>query len=159
MATATKTKPTSSSRQVIEELKKSLQMELETVINYLAAGINPNGVLAEEIKESLVQEVGEELGHARQLGRRIKQLGGLVPSAKELEFGDAELSGGECRDIESVVRGVIADENAAIEQYRRIIGLSDNQDPVTQDLCTKLLADEEEHRTQFEEFLVEFTND
>ena len=144
--------------QTIEELKKSFEMELETVVNYLAASVNPDGVIAEEIKEALAKDVSEELGHAQLLARRIKQLGGLTPCSDVLPFGESALAEGKATDVESVVRGAIADEVAAIEQYRRIIDSTDGHDPVTQDLCVKLLADEEEHRTKFEEFLVEFTN-
>mgnify|MGYP002625701959 FL=1 len=107
--------------QTIEELKKSFEMELETVGNYLAASVNPDGVIAEEIKEALAKDVSEELGHAQLLARRIKQLGGLTPCSDGLQFGESALAEGKATDVESVVRGAIADEVAAIEQYRRII--------------------------------------
>ena len=61
---------------IIKELKKSYGMELETVLNYLANSIDLDGVRAEEIKKALAADVNEELLHARQLGERIKQLGG-----------------------------------------------------------------------------------
>ena len=54
-------------------------MELETVMSYIANSINPDGVRAQEIKESLLAEpVQEELGHAQQFGARIKELYGVV---------------------------------------------------------------------------------
>jgi bacterioferritin len=58
-------------------------------------------------------------------------------------------------DIESVIRGVIAAEEAAIAQYRRIIELAGGFDPATEDLAITALADEEEHRRDFVGFLKE----
>ena len=50
-------------------------------------------------------------------------------------------------------------ENRAIEQYNKIIRLCDGIDYVTQDLCIKLLADEEKHRREFRGFLKEYEKD
>ena len=41
-------------------------MEIETVMSYIANSVNPDGVRAQEIKESLAQDITEELGHAQQ---------------------------------------------------------------------------------------------
>ena len=76
---------------IIEELKKSYCMELETVTNYLANSIVPDGVRAEEIKKSLAADVDAELVHARQLGERIKQLGGTVPGSLALDLSQQAL--------------------------------------------------------------------
>jgi hypothetical protein len=54
-------------------------MELETVINYVTNSVNPDGVRAQEIKESLEEDIQEELDHARQFASRIKELYGVVP--------------------------------------------------------------------------------
>ena len=56
----------------------------------------------------------------------------------------------------SVIRGVIAAEDAAIAQYKKLIALCDGVDYVTQDLCIQSLADEEEHRRAFIGYLKEY---
>jgi len=63
-----------SSERVVELLKTAYADEIETVMNYQTNAIVLDGVRAEEIKESLKQDVQEELGHAEQLGQRLKQL-------------------------------------------------------------------------------------
>ena len=63
---------------VIELLTKAYWMEVETVMSYLAASTNPDGVRAREIVESLEEDVDEELGHARQFAARE-----LAPTAAE----------------------------------------------------------------------------
>ena len=58
-------------------------------------------------------------------------------------------------DIEAVIKGVIAAEEGAIAQYKKIIELASGFDPVTEDLAITALADEEEHRREFLGFLKE----
>ena len=60
-------------------LKKAYWMEIETVMSYITNSINPDGVRAQEIIESLQQDIQEELGHAQQFAKRIKELYGVVP--------------------------------------------------------------------------------
>ena len=71
-------------------LQKAYCMELETVMNYLANSINLDGVRAEEIKKSLAADITEEIGHAQQLGNRIKQLGGQVPGSASVKIGSQQ---------------------------------------------------------------------
>ncbi len=142
---------------IIEELTKAYCMELETVTNFLANSIVLDGVRAEEIKKSLAADVDGELTHARDLGERIKQLGGTVPGSLALSLSqDALQPPAQTTDVIGVIEGVITAENAAIDQYDRIIRQCEGVDYVTQDLAIKLMADEEQHRTLFEGFLKEY---
>ncbi len=62
----------SQREELIELLKRSYWMEIETVMSYIANSINPDGVRAQEIIESLQADVQEELG-ARAAVRRPDQ--------------------------------------------------------------------------------------
>ena len=73
---------TDKREEVIELLKKAYWMEIETVMSYIANSVNPDGVRAQEIKESLEQDIQEELGHAQQFAQRIKELYGVVPAPR-----------------------------------------------------------------------------
>ena len=142
---------------IIEELTKSYCMEMETVTNYLANSIVLDGVRAEEIKKSLAADVDAELVHARQLGERIKQLRGTVPGSLALHLSQETLQPPvDTTDVIGVIEGVLTAENAAIEQYDRIIRQCEGVDYVTQDLAIRLMADEEQHRTLFEGFRKEY---
>lgn len=146
--------------ELVEMLEKAYWMEIETVISYIASSINPDGIRAQEIKESLEQDIQEELGHARRFGARIKELYGVVPGSLKFRAEQAYLQPPERQtDIVHIVKGVIAAETGAIEHYNRIIELSDGKDPVTQDMVTDILRDEEGHRRLFEGFLRELEAD
>ena len=146
-------------QQIIEELKVSYWMEIETVMSYIANSINLDGVRAEEIKKSLAADVQEELGHAQLLAKRIKTIGGSVPGSKAFSATQDSLQPPQdSTDVISVIKGVIAAEDGAIKQYNKLIQLCDGVDYVTQDLCIQSLADEEEHRRTFVGFLTEYEN-
>lgn len=145
-----------SNEEVIELLRTAYSMELETVMNYIANSINLDGVRAEEIKKSLSADVGEELLHAQQLGQRIKQIGGVVPGSGEVSIGSQRQPPEDTTDVIAVIEAVIEAEKAACSQYKKIIKATDGEDYVTQDLCIRLLADEEEHLVLFRGFLKEY---
>ena len=142
---------------LIGMLTKAYWMELETVMSYLSNSINPDGVRAQEIIESLQEDVQEELGHAQDFGKRIKELYGVVPGSLDFKAEQSYLQPPkEQTDIVHVIKGVIAAESGAIEHYNAIIEYTEGKDPVTQDMVIAILRDEEGHRRLFEGFLREY---
>ena len=143
--------------ELIGMLKKAYFMEIETVMSYVTNSINPDGVRAQEIIESLEQDVQEELGHAQEFANRIKELYGTVPGSMEFTPEQTYLQPPEQQtDIVHVIKGVIEAETGAIEHYNRIIEFTDEIDPVTNDMVIAILRDEEGHRRLFEGFLREY---
>jgi bacterioferritin len=128
--------------QLIEMLTKAYWMEIETVMSYIANSINPDGVRAQEIIESLEEDIQEELGHARQFDFSAEQTF-LQPPEHQT-------------DIVHVIKGVIEAESGAIEHYNHVIEWCEGKDPVTQDMVVAILHDEEGHRRLFEGFLREY---
>ena len=143
--------------QLVELLTRAYWMEVETVMSYLANSINPEGVRAQEIIESLEKDIEEELGHARKYGQRIKELYGVVPGSLDFQAEQNYLQPPDDQvDIVHVIQGVIEAETGAIEHYNRIIEFAEGRDPVTQDMVIQILSDEEGHRRLFEGFLREY---
>ena len=143
--------------QLIDMLEKAYFMELETVINYVTNSINPDGVRAQEIRESLEQDIAEELAHAQLFARRIKELYGVVPASMAFHAEQAGLQPPEQQtDVVHVIKGVIEAETAAIEHYNDIIEFTEGIDPVTNDMMIDVLHDEEQHRRLFEGYLREY---
>ncbi len=143
--------------QIIELLKQAYFAELETVMNYVTNSINPDGVRAQEVKESLEEDIQEELGHAQQFAQRIKELYGVVPGSMEFKAEQSFLQPPEHQtDVVHVIKGVIDAETKAIELYTRIVEETDEVDLVTQDMAIDILRDEQGHRRLFEGFLREY---
>jgi bacterioferritin len=144
--------------QIIASLKQAYNMELETVLNYLANSVHLDGVRADFIKQALSADITEEMGHATQLGNRIKQLGGVIPGSQELKMTQGYLTPPtDSTDVVKVIQGVLTAEEEAITHYNSIIKLTDGADYVTQDLAITLLSAEEAHRQQFQGYLKEYT--
>lgn len=147
----------SNKEKVVEQLIKSYWMELETVINYLSISVNLDGVRAEEIKKALATDVNVEVTHAQMLAKRIKELGGFAPGSLQFKPDQKYLQPPkDTTDVATVIEGVIEAEECAITQYNKLIKLCDGVDYVTQDLCIRLLADEESHRIEFRGYLKEY---
>jgi bacterioferritin len=143
--------------RIIELLKQAYWMEIETVMSYITNSINPDGVRAQEIKESLEADVQEELGHAQQFAQRIKELYGVVPGSEEFSAQQSFLQPAKQQtDVVHVVKGVIEAETGAIEHYTRLVAETEELDPVTNDMVIAILRDEQGHRRLFEGFLREY---
>ncbi|WP_096394859.1 DUF892 family protein [Halorubrum trapanicum] len=147
-----------SSERVVDLLRTAYADEIETVMNYQTNAIVLDGVRAEEIKESLKQDVQEELGHAEQLGQRLKQLDARPPGSAEFTAGQESLQPpADSTDVLAVINGVLDAEEDAIATYRELIDAAEEaDDPVTEDLAVTLLSDEEAHRTEFRGFQKEY---
>src|SRR3954467_9886938 len=126
---------TQKREELVDLLKKAYWMEIETVMSYIANSVNPDGVRAQEIVESLNEDIQEELGHAQQYANRIKELYGVVPGSLEFTAEQSYLQPPEHQtDIVHIIRGVIEAETGAIEHYNKIIEACDGVDWVTQDM-------------------------
>jgi bacterioferritin len=148
---------TSEREEIVALLCKAYWMEIETVMSYIANSVNPDGVRAQEIIESLDKDIQEELGHAQQFAARIKELYGVVPGSMAFEAEQTYLQPPDTQtDIVHVIKGVIEAETGAIEHYNLIIEKTDGIDPVTNDMVIAILRDEESHRRLFEGYLREY---
>jgi len=142
---------------IVELLKTAYFMELETVMNYVTNSINPDGVRAQEVKESVEEDIQEELTHAQQFAARIKELYGVVPGSMEFKASQDTLQPPDDQvDVVHVIKGVIDAEDGAIKHYTRIVEETEEVDTVTQDMVIEILHDEQGHRRLFEGFLREY---
>ncbi len=143
--------------EIIAMLERAYWMEIETVMSYITNSVNPDGIRAQEIIESLRTDIQEELGHAQQFAQRIKSLYGVVPGSMEFTPQQSYLQPPEHQtDVVHVIKGVIEAETGAIEHYNTIIEFTEDLDPVTNDMVVAILADEEGHRRLFEGYLREY---
>src|SRR5689334_6496444 len=143
--------------EIIALLQRAYWMEIETVMSYITNSVNPDGVRAQEIIESLNADIQEELGHAQQFGQRIKELYGVVPGSLDFKAEQSYLQPPQQQtDIVHVIKGVIEAETGAIEHYNAIIEFTEGKDPVTNDMVIAILRDEEGHKRLFEGFLREY---
>jgi len=149
--------PDMNNSKIIQLLVAAYAMELETVQNYIAGSVNPDGVRSDVIKKALAADIATELMHAQQLANRIKTIGGEVPGSLALPRGQKSLQPPKkSTDLVTVIKGVIEAEEAAIAHYNKVIKACDGVDYVTQDMVIGILSGEEDHRREFIGFLKEY---
>ncbi|QLH76111.1 rubrerythrin [Halosimplex rubrum] len=150
-----------TSDRVVDLLKRAYSDEIETVMNYQTNAIVLDGIHAEEVKASLQTDIQEELGHAEEIGQRLKQLEARPPGSAEFTAHQDSLQPPEdSTDVLAVIDGVLDAESDAIETYHDLIDAAeDADDPLTEDLAVTLLADEEAHRTEFRGFRKEYADE
>lgn len=145
--------------EIIIGLQKAYWMEMETVMNYMANAYGLDGIRSEEIKNALKADVTEELGHAEQLAKRIRELDGRVEGSFNFKpVQETSQPPEDSTDLGWVIQGVIDAEAAAVDHYNYMIKLTDGVDYVTQDLLITLLADEENHLREFKGYQLAVKN-
>ncbi|MEA2199020.1 MAG: bacterioferritin [Solirubrobacteraceae bacterium] len=149
--------PGTEDGQVVDLLIRAYWMEIETVMNYLAASISQDGARAVAVRAALTRGVEEEVEHTRALGRRIQELHGVVPVERGFS-GDGEHPPGSERptDPRAVIESVVATETSAIRHYSRIMRATEGLDPDTNALALDILRDEQRHLRLFEGYLREY---
>ena len=147
-----------TSDDVVRLLTEAYNDEVETVQNYLANAILLETVRGEAVAESLKEDIQEELGHAEELGYRLRYHGERPPASMDLEASQESLQPPEdLADVAAVIDGVIEAETDAIETYEELIDVAaEAGDHVTEDLAVELLADEQAHKAEFLSFKREY---
>lgn len=84
------------------------------------ASINPDGVRAREIAEALAEDIEEELGHAKQFARRIKELYGVDWATQDMVIEILRDEEGHRRLLEGFPAGVRGRER--LVAARRALG-------------------------------------
>jgi bacterioferritin len=134
---------------VVELLIKAYYSELSTAMNYIAIVNNVEGFQGDTIRRLLENDIQEEIGHAITLAQRIRTLGFTVPSSgnfKAEEDSNAQSSLSVAAILTTnALSAIMKAEQEAMNLYKQIIDLTRDYDPVTADIVTTILAEEEEH--------------
>lgn len=134
-----------NTESVIGLLNDALATEVICILRYKRHYFMTTEISARHVKAKFLQHVIEERAHADQLVDRIIQLGGKPDLSPErlLTRSHAELIEGE-----SLVEMITADlfaERVAIDGYRGMITSIGSNDPTTQQVLERILAQEEAH--------------
>jgi bacterioferritin len=143
--------------KIVDLLTRAYWMEIETVMNYIQASVNLDGIRAQEVAESLRGDIQEELAHAQRFAQRIKDLYGVVPGSADFSPEQRFLQPPDkSTDVIEVIKGVMEAEKGALDHYNKLIEACDGVDWVTQDMVVAILEEEQNHYRTFESFLKEY---
>lgn len=138
---------------VITLLNDALSMELDCVLRYRRhhfASPGVGGIAGFTVAGELLAHSNEELEHADRLAARITQLGGVpvfVPRVTAL------LLSPQTPSLRGLLTEDLAAERTAVNTYASLVHTVSDSDPTTRRLLEDLLAQEEDHAEELEDFL------
>jgi bacterioferritin len=141
-------------KEVINDLNSAYADEWLAHFQYFLFAQVIEGINADTLKKELEQQSLDELAHAKKIGDRIIQLGG-IPTTKVTETSTCGFSPPpENRsDLKRIVELVIEGERCAIEKYNRLAKKYHMKDLVTHEIFEDLLTDEVNDEEDWENFL------
>lgn len=130
------------SKELLDLLNKGIARELQVSIQYMWQHVLWKGVNGFAVKDELKKIAITEMKHAEAIAERLVYLGG-TPTTKPDPIFVGE-------NLKEMLEKDKADEEGAIELYKRTIEMSKKEgDVTTQRLFRQILGDEEEHHDTF----------
>lgn len=142
---------------LLQELNSLYAEEIQAWYQYFVVKDFLVGNERASVQKSFEVLADDELNdHAVKLLKRINELGGEVYATTLSSISEFALSEFKTSniDVESQLGINIEAEEEAIEHYKEVIELAEDiQDYTTYELLKEILADEEEHLTELQEYL------
>ncbi|MCS7187192.1 MAG: ferritin-like domain-containing protein [Armatimonadetes bacterium] len=131
-----------ASERLKELLNQAIARELQVSIQYMWQHVLGKGLCSPAVRDIFKKIAITEMKHAEEIAERLDYLGGK-PTTQP-----APITVGET--LEEMIRIDIKAEEEAIALYKQIIEQATSEgDHVTEDLFRSILADEEEHHSEF----------
>ena len=142
--------------RVIELLNKALAEEWLAFYQYWIGAIVAKGAMRSDVQREFEQHALEEFGHAKLVAQRIIQLEGtpLLNPRQWVEFASCPYDEPDGDfDVTRLLVQNVASERCAIKRYQEIAAFTDGKDFTTCDIAKKILADEQDHEQELQDFL------
>ena len=132
--------------EVIGDLTKAYADEWLAHYQYWLAARWIRGLDADTIRDILIEQSNDELGHAEKIAKRIIQLGGTptMDPGKLLQISGCgyKQPPSDPTDLKQVIQDVLDAEACAIETYSKLAEKYRMTDLVTHEIFEELLEDE-----------------
>jgi bacterioferritin len=138
---------------VVRLLNDALATELVCVLRYKRHHFTAHGLASPRIAEEFMVHANEENGHADRLARRIAQMGGEPDFSPDSLLRRSHAAYDESLDLQQMIRVNLAAERVAVESYTQLINLVRDQDSTTRRLLEDILADEQKHAEELQNWL------
>ena len=141
--------------ELVQLLNAALATELVCVLRYKRHHFTAQGLASPKIAEEFLVHAQEEAAHADRLARRIVQLGGEPDFSPATLLSRSHAQYDASTDLRAMIRANLIAERVAVEAYTQIIALVGAQDSSTRRLLEDILADEQGHAEELEDWLAE----
>lgn len=135
-----------ASKELLDLLNQAIARELQVSVQYMWQHVQWKGIQGYAVKDVLKSIAITEMKHAEAIAERLVYLGGR-PTTEPSPIYVGE-------NLKDMLERDKLDEEWAIELYKRIINIAQNEgDITTARLFRSILADEEEHHDIFTSLL------
>jgi bacterioferritin len=138
---------------VIKLLNEALATEIVCVLRYRRHYFMASGINAESVAAEFLQHANEEQGHADEIAQRIVQLKGEPNFNPEGLLSRSHAEYVEGSSLLEMIKEDLVAERIAIDSYREMISYFGNDDPTSRRMMEGILAVEEEHADDLQNFL------
>jgi len=138
---------------VIKLLNEALATEIVCTLRYRRHYYMASGINSESIAAEFLQHANEEQGHADEIAQRIVQLKGEPNFNPDGLLSRSHAEYVEGNTLVDMIKEDLVAERIAIDSYREMISYFGNDDPTSRRMMEGILAVEEEHADDLQNFL------
>lgn len=142
-------------QRVIDVLNDVVASEIVCWLRYSQHAIVAEGLQRQPVADLFTEHAAEERGHMLRAAERVNQLGGTPDLDPGHASGRAHTTYEtyDDDDLTGMLKDNLKAERIVIEVYRKMIRWLGDDDPATRILMEQLLAEEEEHADDLNDFL------
>lgn len=142
---------------LISQLNAALAEEWLAYYQYWIGALVVEGAMRANVQSEFEEHAEEERQHAAMLAKRIIELEGVpVLDPKDWsELARCKYDSPQNFDSVSLLRDNVASERCAVLRYQEIADFTDGKDFTTCDIVKKILAEEEEHEQDLQDYLTD----
>ena len=141
--------------KLLEQLNAALSEEWLAYYQYWIGSLVVEGAMRSDVQREFEEHAEEEYRHAKMLADRIIQLEGVpvLDPAQWITLARCKYAAPLNNDVISVLKQNIAAERCAVIRYEEIASFTNNLDFTTCDIAKRIMAEEEEHEQDLQDFL------
>mgnify|MGYP000934709811 CR=1 FL=1 len=141
--------------EVLDELNAALSEEWLAFYQYWVGALVVKGAMRGDVQREFQEHAMEEFEHAKLIADRIIELEGVpvLDPKKWFDLAKCAYTPPTDVDVVKLLKQNVAAERCAILRYQTIAALTDGKDFTTCDIAKHILAEEEDHEQDLQDYL------
>lgn len=141
--------------ELLEKLNAALSEEWLAFYQYWIGAFVVEGAMRADVQREFEEHAAEEYRHAKMLAERIVQLEGVpvLDPSHWVDLARCKYSPPLKNDVSTLLKQNIASERCAVIRYEEIATFTNNIDYTTCDIAKRIMAEEEEHEQDLQDYL------
>ena len=142
---------------LISQLNAALAEEWLAYYQYWIGALVVEGAMRPNVQSEFEEHANEERKHAEMIAKRIIELEGVpvLDPQKWSELARCKYDTPQDFDSVCLLNDNVASERCAILRYQEIADFTNGKDFTTCDMAKKILAEEEEHEQDLQDYLTD----